>query len=80
MPLPVPPELEGLPTTYIGGKRLLGVQSPEAVEDALEHAARGDGVRGLSWIVYAPLVALALLLVLRAGLRRRSRRESRPVT
>jgi uncharacterized membrane protein/predicted DsbA family dithiol-disulfide isomerase len=76
----VPPELEGLPTTYIGGKRLLGVQSPEAVEDALEHAARGDGVRGLSWIVYAPLVALALLLVLRAGLRRRSRRESRPVT
>jgi predicted DsbA family dithiol-disulfide isomerase/uncharacterized membrane protein len=67
----VPPELEGLPTTYIGGKRLLGVQSPEAVEDALERAARGDGTRGISWFVYAPLVALCLLLVLRAGRRRR---------
>lgn len=67
----VPPELQGLPTTYIGGKRLLGVQAPEAVEDALERAARGDGSRGVSWFVYLPLVALCLLLVLRAGLRRR---------
>jgi uncharacterized membrane protein/predicted DsbA family dithiol-disulfide isomerase len=69
----VPPELEGLPTTYIGGKRLLGVQSPEAVEDALERAARGDGVSGISGLVYAPLVALCVLLVLRAGTRRRRR-------
>jgi protein-disulfide isomerase len=68
----VPPEFEGLPTTYIGGKRLLGVQKPAVVEDAIERAARGEGVSGISWYVYLPLVALCLLLVLRAGLARSS--------
>lgn len=68
----VPPELEGLPTTYIGGKRLLGVQSPEAVRDALERAERGEGVSGLAWFVYLPLVALCALLILRVGVRRRA--------
>jgi protein-disulfide isomerase len=68
----VPPELEGLPTTYIGGKRLLGVQKPEAVEDALERAARGEGSSGIAWYVYLPLVALCCLLVLRAGRARAS--------
>lgn len=66
----VPPELEGLPTTYIGGRRLLGVQSPETVADALERAARGERTRGISGYVYLPLVALLGLLVLRFGLRR----------
>jgi hypothetical protein len=66
----VPPELEGLPTTYIGGKRLLGVQSPEAVEDALRRAERGEGTSGLAWFVYLPLIALCALLILRVGMRR----------
>jgi uncharacterized membrane protein/predicted DsbA family dithiol-disulfide isomerase len=66
----VPPELEGLPTTYIGGKRLLGVQSPEVVADALARAARGEGNAGVSGYVYLPIVALLALLVLRFGLRR----------
>jgi protein-disulfide isomerase/uncharacterized membrane protein len=66
----VPPELEGLPTTYIGGKRLLGVQSPETVADALERAARGDDATGISGYVYLPIVALCGLLILRLGLRR----------
>jgi uncharacterized membrane protein/predicted DsbA family dithiol-disulfide isomerase len=66
----VPPELEGLPTTYIGGKRLLGVQSPEAVNDALERAARGEGSTGISVYVYLPLVLLLVLLLVRFGLRR----------
>ena len=66
----VPPELEGLPTTYIGGKRLLGVQSPEAVEDALQRAARGERTSGIAWFVYLPLLASCALLILRAGLRR----------
>jgi protein-disulfide isomerase/uncharacterized membrane protein len=66
----VPPELEGLPTTYIGGKRLLGVQSPEIVADALERAARGEGSKGISGYVYLPMVALLGLLILRFGLRR----------
>jgi predicted DsbA family dithiol-disulfide isomerase len=67
----VPPELEGLPTTYIGGKRLLGVQSPEVVTDALERAARGEGTTGISGYVYLPMVALLSALVLRFGWRRR---------
>ncbi len=66
----VPPELEGLPTTYIGGKRLLGAQSPETVADALERAARGEGVSGISGYVYLPMIALAGLLILRFGMRR----------
>lgn len=66
----VPPELEGLPTTYIGSKRLLGVQSPETVADALERAARGEGNTGVSGYVYVTLVSLVLLAVLRLGLRK----------
>jgi uncharacterized membrane protein/predicted DsbA family dithiol-disulfide isomerase len=66
----VPPDLEGLPTTYIGGKRLLGVQSAETVTAALERASRGDGEVGLSGYVYLPMVGLLALLVVRFGLRR----------
>ncbi len=66
----VPPELEGLPTTYIGGKRLLGVRSAETVADALERAARGEGVTGVSGYVYLPMIALAGLLILKFGMRR----------
>lgn len=66
----VPPELEGLPTTYIGGKRLVGVHSPETVADALERAARGEGMTGVSVYVYLAAVALLSLLILRLGLRR----------
>ncbi len=66
----VPPELEGLPTTYIGGKRLLGVQSAESVADALARAARGEGNVGVSGYVYVPIVALLGLLIVRFGLRR----------
>jgi protein-disulfide isomerase len=73
----VPPELEGLPTTYIGGKRLLGVQSPEVVTDALERAARGEGSTGISGYVYVPIVALLALLILRFGLRRATRATPR---
>jgi len=68
----VPPELEGLPTTYIGGKRLLGVQSPETVADALARAARGEGSTGISGYLYVPLLALLTLLIVRVGRRRSS--------
>lgn len=66
----VPPEFEGLPTTYIGGKRLLGVQSLETVNDALERAARGEGSRGIPAYVYLAIVALLLFGVVRLGSRR----------
>lgn len=72
----VPPELEGLPTTYIGGKRLLGVQSPEAVADALKRAEKGDSAVGISGSVYLALVALLALGTLRLGARRAARAEA----
>lgn len=64
-------EFEGLPTTYIGGQRLLGVRSTAELEDALERAARGEGVSGVAWYVYLPAVLLLALLLIRVGLRRR---------
>src|SRR5581483_262552 len=35
--------MQGLPTTYIGNKRLLGAVSEAAVRDAVERAKRGAG-------------------------------------
>ncbi len=68
-----PPEFEGLPTTYVGGKRLLGVRTAEEIEDALDRAARGEGVTGIPWFLYLPLtIAVLSLLVLRG--RERSER------
>jgi len=64
-------EFEGLPTTYIGGQRLLGVRSAAELDDALERAARGEGVSGVAWYVYVPAVMLLALLMVRVGLRRR---------
>lgn len=62
----VPPDLEGLPTTYIGGKRLLGVRTAEEVEDALAAAERGDGVSGVpGWLFILVWVAAVSGLVLR---------------
>ena len=52
--------MEGLPTTYIGGKRLLGAVSEEAVRDAVEKAKTGAGNGGISGWVYGAAV-LALL-------------------
>lgn len=71
----VEPEFEGLPTTYVGGKRLLGVRTALDVEDALERAARGEGVTGIPWFVYLPLVvAVGAVLILRGRARSGSER------
>lgn len=65
--------MEGLPTTYVGGKRLLGAVPEDAVRNAFEHAQRnkGDGPGG----VPGPIYAGALLVVIAGGvwLGRRSR-------
>ncbi len=51
---------EGLPTTYVGNKRLLGAVSEVAVRDAVEHAlpgpGKGSGPGGLPGAVFAALV------------------------
>jgi protein-disulfide isomerase len=56
--------MEGLPTTYVGSKRLLGAVSEAAVRDAVEKAHRGEGNAGISGSLFvACLAAAALALV-----------------
>ena len=53
--------LQGLPTTYVGAKTIIGVQPEEIFRDAFERAARGDGERGIPapayWLCVLALVA-----------------------
>jgi len=57
--------MQGLPTTYVGGKKLLGAVPEDAVRDAFEHA--DPKKRGESRGVPGPLFAAAVLLAV-AGL------------
>jgi predicted DsbA family dithiol-disulfide isomerase len=50
---------EGLPTTYVGPQRFVGVRTEEAWRDAFEFAARGEGNSGIPGPSY-----LSALLVL----------------
>lgn len=55
---------EGLPTTYVGGQRILGSERTEVFRDALDRAARGDdrtGVPGWAYALACLLVAAGLL-------------------
>jgi predicted DsbA family dithiol-disulfide isomerase/uncharacterized membrane protein len=47
--------LQGLPTTYVGAKTILGAQPEEVFRDAFERAARGEGEHGIPASVYWPL-------------------------
>ncbi|HET7544555.1 MAG TPA: thioredoxin domain-containing protein [Polyangiaceae bacterium] len=64
--------LQGLPTTYVGAKTILGAQSEEVFRDAFEHAARGDGEHGIPASVYWPLALLIALSVSWVGRVRRA--------
>jgi len=46
--------LQGLPTTYVGAKTILGAQPEEVFRDAFERAERGEGERGIPASVYWP--------------------------
>jgi protein-disulfide isomerase len=59
--------MQGLPTTYIGGKRLLGAVSEEAVRDAVEKAKSGAGNGGVSGWAYVAAVLAALGAVVWLG-------------
>jgi predicted DsbA family dithiol-disulfide isomerase len=48
--------LQGLPTTYVGAKTILGAQPEEVFRDAFERAARAEGEHGIPASVYWPLV------------------------
>jgi predicted DsbA family dithiol-disulfide isomerase len=51
--------LDGLPTTYIGPAKLVGLQPEEYFRDAYERAARGLGGAGVPWFAYV-IVALGV--------------------
>jgi protein-disulfide isomerase len=47
---------EGLPTTYVGPQRFVGVRTAEAWRDAFDRAARGDGERGVPGPLFVTLL------------------------
>ena len=53
--------LQGLPTTYVGAKTIIGLQGEEIFRDAFDRAARGDGDRGIPapayWLIVLGVVA-----------------------
>ncbi len=51
--------LQGLPTTYVGAKTIIGVQAEEVFRDAFDRAERGEGESG----VPAPVYWLAVLAI-----------------
>jgi protein-disulfide isomerase/uncharacterized membrane protein len=57
----------GLPTTYIGGKRMVGTVSVAALRDAMDKAARGEEDHGVPWPLFLGVVALGLGATVRFG-------------
>jgi hypothetical protein len=64
-------QFKGLPTTYIGGRMILGVPTETALRDALERALR-PARASLSGPVYVALVGLLLGVLCWLGRRRPS--------
>ena len=64
--------LQGLPTTYVGAKTILGAQPEEVFRDAFERAARGEGEHGIPASVYWPLMLLLAALISWVGRVRRA--------
>ena len=55
--------LQGLPTTYVGAKTIIGAQAEEVFRDAFDRAERGEGERGIPASVYWLLVLAVLSAV-----------------
>jgi protein-disulfide isomerase/uncharacterized membrane protein len=58
---------QGLPTTYIGSRRIVGAQSPEVFQDALERAPRGSEERGVPAWAYVSLVLAIAFAIIQSG-------------
>ena len=59
--------LQGLPTTYVGAKTIIGAQAEEVFRDAFDRAERGEGEHGIPAAVYWPLVFALSALVAWVG-------------
>jgi predicted DsbA family dithiol-disulfide isomerase/uncharacterized membrane protein len=62
---------EGLPTTYVGSRRIVGAAPDGVFRDAFERARRGDGETGVPGPIYV-LVVVLLAGGIVAGARRRA--------
>lgn len=61
--------LQGLPTTYVGGRLIVGAQSDDTFRAALERAARAEDESGVPGWAYLLVVLAALLAIVRLGYR-----------
>jgi uncharacterized membrane protein/thiol-disulfide isomerase/thioredoxin len=56
--------LQGLPTTFVGSKTIIGAQPEEVFRDAFDHAEHGEGDRGIPAPAYwLGVLALALAVI-----------------
>lgn len=58
---------EGLPTTYVGAERFVGVRTEEAWRDAFDRAARGEGDTGVPGPLFVTLLLSVCAVVLWRG-------------
>jgi len=66
---------QGLPTTYVGGREIVGAQPEEVFRDAFEQTLRGEDHRGLPGPAFVGLLGALVLVVVGAGRERRGRRS-----
>jgi uncharacterized membrane protein len=65
--------LLGLPTTYVGGRRIVGAQSDDMFRAALDAAENHEGEHGLPGWLYLTLALGAFGLIVGAGARAKTR-------
>jgi uncharacterized membrane protein len=58
---------EGLPTTYVGPQRFVGVRTEEAWRDAFDRAGRGEGDSGVPGPLFVALVLVVCIAVAWSG-------------
>jgi len=51
---------QGLPTTYVGARQIVGAQAEEVFREAFDQAARGEGGSGVPGGVFAAVIAAAV--------------------
>jgi len=71
---------EGLPTTYVGGVRILGAASNEVYQDALIKVSLGRDKQGVSPLVYWASFGLSLLGMVLLGRKRPPAHPLRSIT
>jgi protein-disulfide isomerase/uncharacterized membrane protein len=66
---------EGLPTTFVGGVKIVGAQKDEVFRDALARAGRGEGETGIPAPLFGGLLGVAVAVVVGMGRERGGRKR-----